>query len=344
MLRTDRATNCSGDVEEWRLERTFDTRGLTDIEVCFRVAGRSATSDEGILLHASDSSHDDQVFCRNGMPITLGGSALPNEQEWPFCARLPSWAEDNPAVLLTFIAHSENAGEALFLDDVVVRGWPSTCTPTRSTLFTEDFSSCSGTTIPDGWNGWSISSTGGDPGCVNKCGSDVALVDGETTTFSHTVDTTGADTDVRLCFDVGDHWTESDAWMTVSLDAGSGWQEVWHWESDWGPDDSCTRICMSLSDVNSAVAGITGLEIRFELSTSHHLHDLYIDNVLVDGASFCPARSEASVSGLTDLGGGSYSLDLVDDAGSQMLALAHCSWDTPPEPVEDTDGTWFQSP
>lgn len=345
MLQTDLATNCGGGVEEWRLVRTFDTRGLDDIEVCFRISGRAATADEGILLYASDSTHDEQASCLNGMPLTPDGSTPPDGLERPFCATLPAWTADNPALVVTFIAHSENAGEALFLDDVVVRGWSSSCTPSRTTLFTEDFSTCStGSDIADGWNGWSVTAAAATLQCLTECSSNVALGMRSAVTMSHAVDTTAVDGDVRLCFDVGDRAADAGEWITVSFDAGTGWQEAWRWDDDLGTDGSCASVCVVLSDIDPAVALNPDLVIRFELVSNHVNDHLYIDDVLVDGATFCPAGSAASISGLADLGGGSYSFDLVDDAAAPMGAAARCSWDTPPELVAGLDTTWFRAP
>ena len=162
-LRTDARLNCSGDGDsrEWRMERTLDTRGLTDIEVCFDTAHYGATDNDGILLYAEDSTHSEQVFCQMGPP----GTGAPADREWPHCVTLPAWAEDNPALVLRFVMHSHDDDDRLYVDDIVVRGWPSGCTPSRTVAFEEDFDPCT-SIIGDGWNGWTVTGT---PSCSDRC-------------------------------------------------------------------------------------------------------------------------------------------------------------------------------
>jgi hypothetical protein len=343
VLRTDLATNCGGSAEEWRLERTLDTRGLGDIEVCFGIADVDASRYEGILLYARDATHDERVFCLNGPPVVADGSADPDRLEWPYCRSLPAWASDNPALELEFVAHSEGAGKMLALDDVVVRGWPTACTCTRVALLEEDFSGCTaGSDIVDGWNGWTVTGEIGNLTCEPACSSgNGARVRRGNAGLSRTVDTTAACGDVRLCVDVGDRNADDGESIAILFDAGSGWQEAWRWEDDWGADGTCSRVCIVLTDLDPAAAGNPALGVRIDLASNHNLDHVLVDGIVVDGALPCPAGSAASVRGLTDESGGSYSLELVDDAGTLMSAFAICSWDEPDEPVEGSDGTVF---
>jgi hypothetical protein len=352
VLRTDRNTNCGGfgDSREWRITRDYDTRGLTDIEVCFDIADWRSTNNDGILLYAQDLTHDVQVFCQMGPPVVRDGPAAPYYTEWPYCVSLPSWAADNPDLTLMFIAHSHDDDDALFLDDIVVRGWSSGCAPSRSVVFQEDFEPCPVVVpIPNGWTGWSILGTGPGSGpiCQNVCtvGSPGgAVVRNDQWVMTHDVDTSTVDGDVRLCFEVGDSNADWNEWITVAFEAGSGWQDVWYWENDWGTDGACSRVCANLSDVNRHAARNPNLQIGFTLNSNDPTELVFIDDIVVDGAVYCNGTGSVSASAPTDLGGGTYSFDLSDDTGTPMGAYAVCSWDTPPAPITGWDGTWFQSP
>jgi hypothetical protein len=341
-LRTDARLNCggAGDSCEWRMERTLDTSDLSDIEVCFSTAHSGATENEGMLLYAEDSSHAEQVFCQMGPPAT----AAPVDREWPHCVALPSWAADNTALVLRFIMHSHDDDDRLYLDDVVVRGWPAGCTPSRTAVLEEDFDPCT-SIIGDGWNGWSVT---GSPDCSDTCtgGSPgAARASDETWTLSRTVDTSTLGTDVRLCFDAGDtDAVSSSEQIQVEIDTGTGWQEAWYWERDWGASGECERVCLNLSDIDPSSARNPSLQIRFTVQSGNTDSYVYIDDIVLDGAAFCDGAGSASVGVVADAGGGSYTFDLVDDAGIPMWADVTCSWDDPPDPVVGSDGTAFTSP
>ncbi len=338
-LRSDSRLNCggSGDSREWRMERTLDTRGLTHIEVCFNTAHDGATDNDGILLTAEDSTHSAQVFCQMGPPVFNA----PIDLEWPSCVTLPGWAADNPALVLRFVMHSHDDDDRLYLDDVVVRGWPSACTPSRSVALEEDFDPCT-SILGDGWNGWTVT---GAPDCRDMCtgGSPgAARANNETWSLSRTVDASSLDGDVRLCFAAGDlgALSSSDR-IQVELDAGSGWREAWYWERNWVTGGSCTEICLNLTDLDPASARNPGLRIRFTVQSSDIDSYVYIDDIVLDGAVFCDGTGSAGAGAVSDVGGGSYSLDLSDTAGTQMWAELICSWDSPPAPVTGSGGTWF---
>ncbi|MBW2262721.1 MAG: hypothetical protein JRG91_12160 [Deltaproteobacteria bacterium] len=51
-----------------------------------------------------------------------------------------------------------------------------------------------------------------------------------------------------------------------------------------------------------------------------------------------------SLTAVTDVGGGGYTFDIVDDASDPLGVWVTCSWDSPPVPLDDRAWTWFQSP
>jgi hypothetical protein len=271
-------------------------------------------------------------------------------QEWPYCASLPAWAEDNADLGILVIAHSHDDDDALFVDDIVMHGWPASCPPTRSTVFTEDFDPCPVTSpIPSGWNGWTITGTGpgSGPECATVCSGGTpggARVRNDEWTMSHVVDTSTLDGDVRLCFDVGDDNSDQDEWIEVSFMTGSTWWSAWYWENEWGPDGDCRRVCLNLSDLDPFAARNRSLQIRFTLSSSNTDEHVFIDDIVVDGAVYCDGSGSVSTGAITDTGGGSYSFDMSDDAGVPLGGYAICSWDTPPDPIFGWAGTWFMLP
>jgi hypothetical protein len=259
------------------------------------------------------------------------------------------WVEDNADLTILFIAHSHDDNDVLFLDDVVLRGWSDACTPTRTTVFTEDFDPCPGATIPDGWNGWSVSSDGSGPFCGDRCtggtsGSATAI--DEIWTMTHDVDASGLDGDVRLCFDVGDDDTDGSEYVQVLFDAddGSGWQEAWYWEDEWGTDGTCRRVCLHLTDIDRDAARNPDLRIRFEVRSDSSSRYVFIDDIVVDGAVYCDGSGSASTSSLTERSGGNYDFTLSDDAVVPMGAYVVCTWDTATPPVTGAGGTRFLSP
>jgi hypothetical protein len=347
VLRTDRDTNCggTGDSREWRIGHDYDTTGLSDLEICLSIASDSATSNDGILIYAEDPGHGAQVFCQMGSPV-WGAVDL----EWPYCAPLPSWAEDNPDLTLTIIAHSHDDRDVLYVDDVVVKGWTDSCTPSRSTVFTEDFDPCPVTDpIPSGWNGWTISTVppGDGPACLTVCTGGSAggvRAENEQLSMSHVVDTSAVDGDVRLCFFVGDDHSDAGEWISVWMDAGGGTTEVWYWDTQWGTDGACGKVCVGLSDVDPRAARNPGLVVGFTIASNSTGDRVFIDDVVVDGAVYCAGTGSVTAGPISEVGGGLYSFPLTDVAGVPMGATAVCTWDTPPDPVTGWDATWFRVP
>jgi hypothetical protein len=343
MLRTDRGENCGDDSREWRIQKTLDTRGLVSVEVCYRVAHDGATPNDGILLLAEDATHSERI-----LPCVMG-PIIDNHttnMEWPYCHNLPTWTHNNPALRLVFIGHSHDNGDRLYLDDIVVSAWPSGCTPGPTRVFGEDFDPCP-SVLPNGWNGWTITSDGGGPLCGAYCGSPGgASADDETWSMTHDVDTSTLDGDVTLIFSLADHRCDGSEWIRVSFDAsdGTGWQEAWYWEEEFGPDDACRKMSLNLSDIDPDVNRNPDLRIRFEIRSDAHDRNIYIDDVTVEGAQFCPGASHFSVSTIGDDGGGSYSFTLSSRTAVPSAAYVTCSWDTPPDPITDTDSTRFVSP
>ncbi len=343
VLRSDRATNCPSSLREWRVTQQVDTTGLSGIQVCFDMAQVGATDNEGLLLLGESDSGSGLLFCLNG-PQVDGRSV--DGLWYPYCVTLPAWAEDEASLELTFIAHSHDAADILYLDDIVVKGRPKGCPDARLVVFEEDFEPCPDTNpVADGWNGWTI--TGG-PVCEDTCagGTGGARVLDGTWTMTHVVDTTALDSEVRLCFDAGDDHGDATEELTVSFDAGdgSGWQRAWHWEVELGTDGTCRRVCLPLSDLDRDVIDNPALGIRFALTSGSDARSMFVDDIEVDGSGRC---LDASVVTSTDPEGddlGVYSVDVTSVTGGAMTVFLACSWDSPPTPVEGSDTFDFTPP
>ncbi|MBW2264111.1 MAG: hypothetical protein JRG91_19275, partial [Deltaproteobacteria bacterium] len=204
-------------------------------------------------------------------------------------------------------------------------------------------------TIPSGWNGWSVTSDGGGPFCQDRCtglGPGSATAIDEIWTMTHDVDASGLDGDVRLCFDVGAEGSDGSEYIQVTFDTddGTGFQEAWYWEDEWGPDGACRRVCLHLTDIDPAAARNPDLRIRFEMRSDASDRYVFIDDIVVDGAVYCDGTGSVSTTSLTEAGSGSYDFLLSDDAGVPMGAYAVCTWDTATPPVIGAGGTWFTSP
>lgn len=323
ILRSDRAQNCGGGVEEWRLSSTFDFRDLWQPEICLRVAEVDADGNCGALVYVRDAGHGPtQVVCRNGdlRPGTDGVFVR-------LCGRLPDWTDDNPSIEIVIIAHSESDGREVLLDGVEVHGWASGCTPSRAEALEEDFDQCPDP-LPDGWEGWAVSGAAAcntDTWCYE--GSTRIEVAGDTATLERVVDASGLDGDVLLCFHHGDDGGDPAKQLLVEFDAGSGWRTAWVLDGDPGQDGTCAESCVDLTALDQAAARNPALGIRFTLTSA--ADPVVLDHVVLSGSSWCDATGSLDAAPLQDEGGGSYRFDVGNPGAASALAEVVCRWEAP---------------
>jgi hypothetical protein len=348
VLRSLDNGNCGGGHEQWRLYKTYDFSALNNLEVCFEVADQSANYNEGLLVYVRDASNGpEQIFCLNGK-VQSGVSNV----FYPYCASLPAWANDNAAVTIEFVAHSNNYNDFVYLDNIAVRGWHQWCAPSYADALDEDFSGCPNP-IFDGWNGWSVAS--GSPGSFPACpgftcsslGSDAAAeVRNDWMTLERRVDASSLDGDVRLCFTYGDNgaWG-SDTNIDVFFDAGSGWKNIWAQSGNFGPNGNCREVCINLSDLDPDANRNPDLGVRIEMASGNS-SPVSLYEVRVSGALYCDGDAIGAVQldTMTDNGDGTYTFDARDVPVEQLTADILCSWDSPPsgQEVETTDTVWYQ--
>jgi hypothetical protein len=330
VMRCDKATNNNtNNVEEWRLYKTFDFSNINAPDVCFWMAGVGLDADEAVLVYVSDSSHQpgDRVFCQNGM---VRAGAYYN---WfPFCATLPAWAANNSAVTITFIVHSENGGDILYLDNLTVHGWPTQCAQNSTTILTESFAGCD-TPITDGWNGWTVS------GAILNCDALSACQDGNRaymsngqTLFYRFVDASNLDGNIQLCFYAGD-WNATDAndmlLVEYSIDNDVTWHTVWGFANNFGANGTCHQICVNLSDIDPQVNRHPNLGIGFVLQSDNAGHYVILDGISLSGSTYCAGDGTIGLGSFAESGTpGNYSMVVTDVPSQQLAADIQCHWDS----------------
>ncbi len=338
-LRADEAQNCGGGHEQWRLEKTCDFSGLANIQICLDIADVNADPKQGVLVYAYDGSNGpDQILCFNNGPRQGVDGVF-----YRYCSgTLNAWADDNPGVTIRIIAHSENNGRMMFIDNVTVKGWVQWCPPAYATVFTEDFSGC-----PDplfsGWNGWTVN---GAVRCVAgfDCYDASSRAETDTTAgiFERYVDASTLDGDVRLCFYYGDDGLGTDKTLSVEFDPGTGWREAFTQVGDPGPDMSCSEICINLSELDPAVNRNPSLGISFDMATGGD--KIVVDHITLSGAQYCDGSGAVLLGPIVDDGDGTYTFTARDAQASQLTSDILCWWDTPPpeQKVEDMESVRYR--
>ena len=300
---------------EWRLTRTYDFTGRTDVELCFEVAERNVI--DGAAAQAWVSVPDqlpDLVFCADG-------DQGPGDELELQCVPLPQ-AAGRGGVEVVFRLQSENPGEVMVLDNISVTTWP------EASAFRDDFDGCTDP-MPDGWNGWTVTSS--DPTTFPRCpGFECAQLGPHASaeiedgwmTLERRIDASALDSTVQLCVNAGEDGAADGSALALLADTGSGFVEVVR--TDWlGGDGSCREICADLGP-EAANNPSVGVRIHTE-AVSGRVAVFYAE---VTGAD----RSGAAVTlgPLTDAGAGAYTAELRDRGGPADVAV-NCSWGAPPE-------------
>jgi len=323
------------DAEETRLHKTFDTTGIGALTLCFDLAYDRTEVFDGVLVYVSDETHSpEQVFC-------LMGDAHPDIDGtlYKFCVDLPSWTENNPAVAVKFVLHTNVSWAYIFLDNIGLKGWVSGCAPNTQTIFTEDFTGCS-LTIPDGWNGWQAISNprcNGSWHCPSPSTVPAAFANDEWWALARTVDTTALGGDVTLCFRAGDYNSGDHIEVMIDTDGAGSWEGAWYERGSIGPDGECREICVTLSDINPDANRNPFLGLQFEVNSNWSVYDngyYMLDDISVAGAVFCDGAGIADVGAITETADGFYEFSVSNMTGGMMSPWIHCSWDSPASPVE----------
>jgi hypothetical protein len=332
VLVGDRLGNCGGAVSQWRLFKGFDLSGLAAVELCYDLAEAGATAASGLLVYAGDGSdpYRAQIDCLNG-----GAVAGVDNLFLTRCVGLPAWAQGNPAVTITFVAHSDADGEAIYLDNIRLGGWSGACSPASSVALIETFAGCD----TSGWN-FSV----GSPncvmaGCANQPGWQPGVFSsGASLTMERQVDVSALDGGVEVCLALGSNGPQPADGIRFSFDSGGGFRSAWERVGPLGPDGECLEQCVNLSALDPAVANHPALGLRIEIDGAATV-GLY--GVRVRGDTYCPADPlQLALTPLAGDGGGNYSFDASDVGAVQLGARVRCQWDPLPS-KRAAQSIWF---
>ncbi|HUU01785.1 MAG TPA: hypothetical protein VM425_10110 [Myxococcota bacterium] len=332
--------SCNNGDRQWRLQHTFDTTGLTNLELCFDYADRQAAGNNDVLqVDVADPNGNYQaaVFCdadgpRAGLDNTWFRTCVDISTAAPF-------VDDKPAVSVIFFAHSNDNNNRIYIDNITLRGESISC-PASVVAITEDFSTC--TDPLTDWNGWTV---GG--GASINCSPSFSCFDASNRAW---VDDTGggvgefyqyfdlsAVTDLQLCFYYGENGANANEIVTVDVDSGLGWQPVWSNEGNFGSDNTCEQVCLNLSDLDPAVDHNANAGIRIQLEADDHEIDL--DQIVISGHPDCSLPAVVSLSNPQDPDmNGTYDFTATD-SDAQITSDISCQW-TPDPALSDWDRVW----
>jgi hypothetical protein len=336
-LRSDKAQNCDGGREEWRLFKFFNTRGLHDLRVCFEYAEHNATDDDTIMVIVADPNdltNADVIFCQDDGPATPI-----NDFFYRYCADVPIDYENQQEIVIGFALHSNNNDDILYLANVEVTGWGGGCNGGETVVLQDDFNDCD-------LSQWAVGGDSPDcPGAFDCDGSNnLGTGNDDWTIRMEDIDASGLDSHVELCFDHGDHAADSSGeYLTASYDVGNDWQTAWHRNTNFGLDDICRTVCVNLSELEPAVNNHPSLRIRIRLHSDRNDDNVVLDNVVLKGASYCPADPQTVLlNELQDQGDGSYTFQAIDVGVSQMTTEVRCYWGSDPSIRTDYSSIWFR--
>jgi len=335
-MRTNKLSNCGGGgYEEWRLQKTYDFTGLTGIEFCLDIASNNANNNQAVAVYAYDSANPTpvEVLCQAGEPRENVDNIF-----YHYCGMLPSWTTGSPDTTLTIIAHSENNGRMMLVDNISIYGWNDTCTPNYLTALTEDFTGCPDP-FTDGWGGWTVTGTVNctAPAFVCYDDSERIWVENNSASISTVVDTSALTGDVELCFFFGDDGNDAGKSLGVTFTTdGTIWQDAWNFSGEQDPDQTCREVCVNLSDIDPLAARNPALGLQFDLYSGRD--PIYVDQITITGAEVCDAAGVVDLSTLTDNTDGTYTFTAQDVAGTPVNVTITCTWDDPP-PGDEVDAT-----
>jgi hypothetical protein len=285
-LVADRA-DCSLGTEQWLLDRTFDTTGLTDTRVCFDYAASGATADELLQVEVDDGASQSVVYCDDSGPRALVDDVWHHQ-----CVDLPAFADDASNLTLRFFLQSSTNGDRLYLDNVDVQGWGGGCPPDYPTALADDFAACAA--------GWTAL---GSPVCGTtfQCdGTNTLSAEAGNWTIERLVDASELDDQVVLCFDVGDNNAGAGESVVVLVDAGAGYFTAWSKAGNLGANNTCGTFCVNLSNLDPAVHNNPSLGLRFALASDSAGQVVGIDNVQLSGARNCGIFADGFETGNTN--------------------------------------------
>ncbi len=331
VLKSCFITNCGGGFKQWRIQKTFDLGGVSAPFLCFDAADRAAEDSSALMVYAEDPANPfKQIFCFNGGPQQDVDDFFYNH-----CVDLPAWAAGSGSVTLTFILHSNQSTDYLFLKNIALKGWVGGCSPNMPTALQEDFTACD-------TSAWTLS--GGTHICNPVgCGNHPTWApgifgDGAPFSMETTVDASSLDTEVTACIRFGSLQAAPGDGITLEYDAGGGYQTAWAQEAPLGVDGECREVCVNLSDRDPAVNNHPALGLRIGVTSAGGIG---VFGVQLTGAQNCLLDTTAiSFSPFTGDGAGNYDFTATNLTGSSLDATVTCRWNQDPA-LTDADSISF---
>ncbi len=334
-LRSDYKHNC-GDSQhhEWRLMRTFDTTGLGDLELCFRLAEHDANEDETLLVFVSDPDHawpGTRVFCQADGP----GVDHDDDRWYPFCVplQLPGdWASDNPELTVTLVAYSDDDNDALWLDDLMLRGFPLASPRMAVDLFHEDFAGCDGQLAAD-HNGWTVTGPAYCP-AFSECAASIPAYQGtpiqaldDDVVLEQRFDAALLDAQVRVCFWYGEDNAGGGEAFELAFEpfTGAGYITAYYDDRDAGPT-ACRRACVTLSDIDPRLINSPDLGLRLGLYSDSGDRPVALARLLLSGALLEDGAAVFELGQLSQSGQDQLDLPLHNSGDTPLTARVRCRW------------------
>ena len=321
VLKSNFVTNCGGGFKQWRIQKTFDLSNVSAPWVCFDAADRGASATSVLMLYAEDPTNAfEQVFCYTGGPQEGVDDFFYNQ-----CVDLPAWAAGSASVTVTFIMHSDQSGEYLFLDNIALKGWVGGCLPAIATALDESFAACD----TSAWTFSGGTDTCNPTGCTNQpTWAPGIFGNGAPFFMDTTVDASALDTEITACIRLGGVAPAAGDRITLRYDAGAGFQTAWAQDAPLGIDGECREICVNLSDLDPAVNNHSALGLRIGINSAGAIG---VFGVRVTGARSCPLDDTViSFSPFAGDGSGNYDFTATSVTGASLDTTITCQWNQDP--------------
>jgi hypothetical protein len=314
-------TNCGGSFKQWRLQKTFDLSAVSAPWLCFDAADRGATISSALMVYAEDPTNAfEQIFCFNGGPQEGVDDFFYNH-----CVDLPAWAAGSPSVTVTFVLHSDQSTDYLFLKNIALKGWVGGCSPSVQNAMQESFNGCD-------TSAWTLS--GGTQvcnptGCTNNPAWAPGIFgSGAPFLMETSVDASALDTEVTACIRFGGVGPALGDRIDLQYDAGAGYRTAWAQDSPLGVDGECREVCVNLSALDPTVNNHPALGLRIGVSSAGAVG---VFGVQVTGAQSCSLDATViSFSSFTDAGSGNCDFTATNLTGSSLDATITCQWNQDP--------------
>jgi concanavalin A-like lectin/glucanase superfamily protein/uncharacterized protein DUF2341 len=318
--------NCDNGDRQWRLERTFDTSGVTDLRLCYDYADRQAGGgNDAIQVEVSDGVDSQVLDCDVDGPVR----DIENKF-YRYCFDLPAWAADNSNLVVKFFLHSNDNNNRIYLDNISLSGWAGGCAKDIIPLLDDDFNDGGGNCDLSNWTitGTYTNCPGFDCDPPNGGWSPGIEADGSSFIMTTTVNAVDIDGEIEVCFKIGNDGANDGNSITLLYDAGSGPKIAWSQSGRLGHDKVCHEVCVDLSEIDALgeTNNNPSLDISLGVTSADHKVDIY--GVTITGAQYCQVDdSVVLLSTPVGDGLGNYDFTASDEYGNQLAADITCVWE-----------------